>query len=148
MTRRLHCLTLALTALLVMPAFLQGQASSACRPADATSARMLRYLANVVTKTDSATKVQRQQLRLPQVSASQVSLVTDKTVCSKVLNVYKANVVNRDDATGAIVPSSGKLYVFKVGTVYTAVDPAQDLGEFSNWVTVDSRYTLLGFSLG
>jgi hypothetical protein len=85
---------------------------------------------------------------LPQVSASQITYVTDKTVCSKVLNVYKANAQNRDATTGVRIPSSGKLYVFKVGTTYTATDPAQGLGEFGIWVTVDGRYNLLGSSMG
>jgi hypothetical protein len=61
---------------------------------------MIRYLTNVVTGTDSASLAQRTQMRLPQVSGSQISLVTDTTACSKVLNVNKANVVNRDDAAG------------------------------------------------
>lgn len=145
--RFLHLMILVAVAS-TTPGLVAAQASSACRPADATSARMIRYLTNVATGTDSASLAQRTQMRLPQVSGSQISLVTDKTVCSKVLNVYKANVVNRDDATGTIVPSSGKLYVFKVGTIYTATDPAQNLGEFAIWVTMDGRYTLLGSSMG
>jgi hypothetical protein len=64
----------------------------------------------------------------------------------KVLNVYKANVQNQ--VGGVPIPSSGKLYVFKVGTAYTANDPAQSLGEFAIWVSVDSRYNLLGSSMG
>jgi hypothetical protein len=148
MTHPSRSLALVAGVMLALPSFAAAQASSACRPADATSDRFMRYIVQVVTRADPAYTVQRTQMALPQVSASQVSLVTDKTVCSKVLNVYKANVVNRDHATGTIIPSSGKLYVFKVGSVYTAVDPAQNLGEFSIWVTVDGRYTLLGSSMG
>jgi len=81
-------------------------------------------------------------------TGAQVTQVTDKSICSKVLTVYKANVQNGDAATGAPIPSSGRLYVFKVGTLYVARDPAQDVGEFSIWVTVDSRYKLLGSGMG
>jgi hypothetical protein len=147
MTPRSLRLTVALLALGFSPTVVAAQASSACRPADAASARMLRWLTHIVTGTDPASVAQRTQMALPQVSASQISLVTDKTVCSKVLNVYKANVVNAD-ASGAAVQSSGKLYVFKIGTIYTATDPGQLLGEFGIWVTVDGRYTLLGSSMG
>jgi hypothetical protein len=144
--RSLH-LVFALLALALGPSMLAGQ-SSVCRPADATSARMLTWLKNVVTGTDPASIAQRTQMGLPQVSASDITYVTNKTICSKVLNVYKANVQNRDATTGVPIPSSGKLYVFQVGTAYTATDPAQNLGEFSIWVSMDSRYNLLGSSMG
>jgi hypothetical protein len=138
-------------ALLVMgfsPSHLLAQAGSACRAADATSDEVIQWLRSVVVGTDPASVAQRTQMALPQVSSSLVSLVTDKTVCSKVLNVYKANVQLHSASTGMVKPFSGKLYVFKVGTVYTATDPTLITGEFYIWVTIDGRYTLLGSSMG
>jgi hypothetical protein len=67
---------------------------------------------------------------------------------SRVLKVYQANVRNRDAAKGAEIPSSGRLYAFKVGTLYVGADPAQNVGEFASWVTVDGRYKLLCSGMG
>jgi hypothetical protein len=145
MIARTLAFILALSGLWVSPALL-AQATSACHAPDSTSALQLEWLKNVVSGTDPAAVAQRSQMGLPQVSAGQVSYVTDKTVCSKVLNVYKSNVQGR--VGGVPIPSSGKLYVFKVGTAYTANDPAQNMGEFAIWVSVDSRYNLLGSSMG
>lgn len=129
------------------PLTLRAQ-SSECRPADATSARMVVWLKNVVTGTDPASIAQRTQMGLPQVSASQVTLVTNKTVCSKVLSAYKGYAQNEDATTHALIPSSGQLYVFQVGSVYTATDPAHNVGEYSIWVSMDSRYRVLTSSMG
>jgi hypothetical protein len=131
------------------PSDVLAQASSACRAADATSTEMLQWLRTVVVGTDPASIAQRTQMGLPQLSASQVSLVTDKTVCSKVLTTYKTRAIVKSASTGAVIPSSGKLYVFKVGTVYTATDPTlSSAGGPHIWVSVDGRYAILGSSLG
>jgi hypothetical protein len=140
-------LAVALVGIGFSPSGLLAQASSACRAADATSNQMLQWLRSVVVGTDPASVAQRTQMGLPQVSVSQISLVTDKTVCSKVLNVYKTRGIVTSATTGATKPSSGKLYVFKVGTVYTATDPALTTGLLI-WVSMDGRYNILGSSLG
>jgi hypothetical protein len=124
-----------------------GQAS-ACRPADAVSDRIIRWVTHVVTGTDDASTQQRNQMALPQVSASQISYVTDKTVCSKVLSPYNANSTMQEAATGAPVLPSGQVYVVKVGTVYVVNDPVKTAGEFTIYVTLDAKYKVLATSLG
>jgi hypothetical protein len=129
-------------ALWVLPATLQAQATSACRPADSTSVRMVKWLSNVVTGTDAGSTKQRDQMKLPVVDVSQITYVTDSKVCSKVVTPYNAKTV-----MGSVTPS-GKLYVVKVGSVYVAKDPVKAAGEFDVYVTVDSRYRVLASSLG
>lgn len=127
------------------PAVVHAQ-NSACLPADSKSADMVTWLTNIVTGTDTASVQMRAQLKLPQVAASQVSYVTTNSVCSKVVSTYNAN--SGVTQGGVPVSPSGKLYVVKVGTVYVANDPVKTWGEFSIYVTVDSKYKLLASSLG
>jgi hypothetical protein len=60
-----------------------GAMSSACRPADSTSASMVAWLTAVVTGTDSAAVEQRTQMKLPKVAASQITYVTTRTCAAK-----------------------------------------------------------------
>ena len=125
---------------------LSGQSNSACRPADSTSAVMVQWVTAVVTGTDGASIRQRNQMKLPQVAANQVSYVTDNKICSKLVAPYNTRTAMQD-ASGA-VPASGKLYVIKVGTVYVACDPAKNAGEFFTYVTLDQKFRVLAASLG
>lgn len=145
MTRLRFLLRAAAVSLGIAPAVVQAQTSS-CRPADSTSIKMLAWVTNVVTGTDSGSVRQRAQMKLPQVAASKVTYVTDNRLCSKVVTPYNAETVMQD-ATGS-VPPSGQLYVIKVGTVYLASDPAKSAGAFRVYVTLDNKYRVLAASLG
>jgi hypothetical protein len=81
-------------------------------------------------------------MKLPQVSASQITYVTDNRVCSKAVTPYNAKA-----GIGSVSPS-GKLYVIKVGSVYVANDPVKSAGEFTIFVTLDSKFRVLTSSLG
>lgn len=106
---------------------------------------MVAWLTSIVTGTDSASIQQRMHMKLPQVSASQITYVTDKTVCSKSVGPYNANsTVTRN---GVAVTPSGKLYVVKIGTVYVAWDPVKT-GQFVIYVTIDSKFKALASGLG
>ena len=128
------------------PTMLEGQVNSACRPADATSTRMVQWLTAVVTGTDSTLVQLRTRMKLPQVAASQITYVTDNRICSKLVAPYNAETVMQD-ASGS-VPPSGKLYVVKVGTVYVASDPIKTTGEYAQYVTLDGKFRVLAASLG
>jgi hypothetical protein len=107
---------------------------------------MMSWLTHIVTGTDPASVHMRAQLKLPQVAASRLSYVSTDSVCNKVLAVYDAN--SGMTQGGVPVPPSGRIYVVKVGSVYVAQDPVKTFGEFSTYVTVDSKYNLLATSLG
>lgn len=122
--------------------------ASACRPADSISADILNEIIGIATGTYPGSLQLRNDMKIPQVSASQVVYVTDKAVCSKVLPVYNANTRAIDSATGMEVDlPSGKLYIVKAGTVYVAWDPIKKVGEFRRYLTVDNKYKLLANSL-
>ena len=107
---------------------------------------MVAWLTDIVTGTDSASIQQRIHMKLPQVSASQITYVTDKNVCNKIVSPYNASSVITTN--GVAVPPSGQLYVVKVGNVYVAYDPAKRVGEFDLNVTLDSKFKVLSKSLG
>ena len=81
-------------------------------------------------------------MKLPRVSASEIAYVTDNRVCSKAVSPYNTNA-----GMGSVAPS-GKLYVIKVGTLYLANDPVKSAGEFTIFVTLDSKFRFLASSLG
>lgn len=140
--------TTALACVLLLLATVSARGQSACRPADSVSTYILRWVTQIATGTDSVYALQRSNMRIPQVPASQITYVTDKTVCNKALSPYNANSVMQDASTGTTVPPSGKVYVVKVGTVYVVHDPAKKAGEFMLFVTLDRQYRLLWAGLG
>jgi hypothetical protein len=148
MTRILCWLSLRLLFVGLVPGCVAAQAPSPCRPADATSGRVLLWLTDVVTGTDPALVQRRTAMGLPQVPASQISYVTDKSVCSKAVTTYNSKAGYQTGAPGASEALSGRLYVFKVGTAYVANDPAILAGEFRIYVTMDKTYKLLWHGMG
>jgi hypothetical protein len=147
MRKMVLSLPMILATLAPKAVYAQGAAAtSACRPADSASTRMVAWLTSVVTGTDSASIQQRTHMKLPQVAANQITYVTDKNICSKAVSLYNANsTITRN---GVPVAPSGKLYVVKVGTVYVARDPAKTMGEFVLNVTLDSKFKVLASGLG
>jgi hypothetical protein len=142
MKRLLLAWAIAASMLWLTPAALQGQGTSACRPTDSTSVRLVQWVSSIVTGTDAAALRQRSQMKLPRVSASEIAYVTDNRVCSKAVSPYNTNA-----GMGSVAPS-GKLYVIKVGTLYLANDPVKSAGEFTIFVTLDSKFRFLASSLG
>jgi hypothetical protein len=77
-----------------------AQGSSACRPADSVSVRVLAWVRSIVTSTDPGSTQQRTAMQLPQVGADQISYVTDMQVCSKAVSPYNANAGYQATGTG------------------------------------------------
>lgn len=127
-----------LALLIVLSGVCAAPARAQCRAADAGSATLIRSLTRITTATDSVTVQSRRQLAIPAVPASQVTLVTTKTVCSKALQAYAPEVARSD----GIVPSSAA-YVVKVGTTYVVYDPVERAGEFGLNVVMTSQYQVL-----
>jgi hypothetical protein len=127
---------------------LLSQQSSACRAADSTSARLVRWVTHIATGTDPAAVQTRSLMQVPQASAGQVSYVTTNSVCSKIVSPYNSVTGMTDATTGAPIAASGKLYVIKVGSVYVALDPVKTFGEYALYVTLDSKYKVLFHGMG
>ena len=114
-----------------------GGPSATCRSANEVVTYTLSALRNLVAATDSAAIKSRQLSGLPAVAPSQVSYVTDNSVCAKAEKAYTSAIT-----TGAATPSL-QVYVFKVGNVYQVWDPVQRAGEFTVAMTLNNSYKLV-----
>jgi hypothetical protein len=122
--------------------------ASACRPADATSARMLQWVKGIATGSGAQQAALRAEMKIPLVSATQVTYVTDKTVCSKAVSPYNSITGIGDSTAGTAIAPSGELYVVKAGTVYVVWDPVKVAGEYALYVTLNSKFTVLWNGVG
>lgn len=122
--------------------------TSACRPADSASARMVRFVQNIATGTDSAALKSRAQMHIPPLSASQVTYVTDTRVCSKAVAPYDGVTGMHLASTGQAIAPSGQLYVVQAGSVLVVWDPVKKAGEFSLLATLNgTNYKVLWHGL-
>lgn len=87
-----------------------------CVPADTILTPPFNDMKQLVVSTRPDDVAARQQLAIPTVDSSQVSVVNDTKVCDKVLAAFNPSLP-------AGIPSATKLFVMKVGTVYIALYP-------------------------
>lgn len=133
--------SIAVCGLLLLPAATQGQS---CKPADATSARMIDRIVELSTATDPDEAARRGQYGLPAVAASAVTLVSDNNVCAKALAAYVA----ADEAPGGPQPVS--VYVVRVGAGqsarYVVMSPEGRTArsEFVGYVVLDTKFKFVG----
>ena len=100
---------------------------------------MLDYVSQLVTSTEPVRVQVRSSLGLPATRASDVSLVSDNTVCNRT-----AQSLNAATGTSGL---TRKLYVVKVGSYYAAQDPDHPSGEWWPTVSLDKLYHVLGVVL-
>lgn len=125
-----------------------GFAQSACRPADQASDRMVLWVKGIATGTDGQAASSRTMMKIPFVASSEISHVTDSLVCNNALGPYNSKAQLQVAATGTPVPSSGQLYVVKVGTVYVVWDPVKSAGSYALYVTMNASYQVLWNGIG
>ena len=103
-----------------------------CYRPNGTTALLLGSFQHIVSGTDSITAKERGNHGLPQGPSSSVSVVTDETICAKLLNAYR---------TMGPFPSGvvKQVYAFQVGQVYVVVDTKTLVGEWSLALTFDSK---------
>jgi hypothetical protein len=114
-----------------------GGPSATCRPVDDNVTYNLAALRSLVTSTDSVVVASRQAKGLPAVAPTQVTYVTDNSVCSKAEKTYTSAI------TGAAAVPSLQVYVFKVGNAYQVWDPVQRAGEFTIAMTLNNSFTFV-----
>lgn len=131
----IFALLLTCAALHATPASAQG--SPKCRAADDTSANIIGDLKNWITTSDPERIAARDSVfKIPVVGLSQISVVTDERICTKVIQGYAA-------MTGGYTPAS--VYVIKMGTKHYAVhDPADKADQHSTVHIFDSKYKSIG----
>lgn len=135
--------------LVLLPALgsIRGMAqTSSCRPVDSTSTRFVQLVTRMATGASALAQKQRTLLKIPQVSASQVSYVTDSRLCTKAFAPYNAHTEQTDSSGAAIRPST-RLYVVKAGAVFVTMDPAKSNGHYMTLVTLDTNFRFLASGL-
>ena len=132
MSSRIHLLLAVLTACtLLPPSIVAGQ--SACLPAAPRSNVLIGELKEMMTTTDSERVADRDTLfNVPVVNPDDVTLVTDGTICAKVIAAY-------------VAPRPARVFVIKLGTKgYAALDPVGLAGEFQSILIFDRKFKRIG----
>ena len=113
-----------------------GGGGAVCMPADTVAAWILQGLQRVAAEQSPEAAATRERRKLPLTSASQVTYVTDNTLCASAEQTYTANV------TGSSTPS-GSVYLFKIKDVYMVADTGQKAGEYVLTMTLSRQFKLL-----
>ncbi|HEX6049071.1 MAG TPA: hypothetical protein VFZ21_07380 [Gemmatimonadaceae bacterium] len=109
-----------------------------CRGADSTSARLISDTRLLASATDSAWTAMREELEIPHVDSSVVSLVQDDEICRSVLSAFNSTL---PDSWPAGPPTH--LYVVKAGTVYVGMVPRSPDGSVDVYAVTDARFEVL-----
>ncbi len=134
-------LLLSLSLLAVIDSLGPLWAQSACRLADSTSAILKYEIGRYSSATSGDNRIVRDSLRLPLVSESQITVVSQATVCKKANTAFQSYWANRGGTA-----FSGLVYVLQVGGVYAVQDPAYRYragGSYTPILFLDSRYRAL-----
>jgi hypothetical protein len=108
-----------------------------CVEPDSASEFMLNTAKNLITNRDYHLVAARKSMRIPVVDTATVVVVTDESVCSKLVTAFAAALPHRNDGP------SGRLYVIKVGSVYYVRDPAIRAGEWPVEMVIDNKWKVL-----
>jgi hypothetical protein len=112
--------------------------ASLCRDSTAGTGTDLAYLNALATSTDPQYTLLRSRASLPSASSSDVSFVTDTTLCRRAAEGIRHVIYNAD--TGALQP----LDLFRYGsTRYVGSWPTK-IGEFSGLVVFDTSFAMVG----
>jgi hypothetical protein len=108
-----------------------------CRPADGVSQMLILHLQDMMTTTDpDVISARDNAFRVPVVSVSQITLVTDARTCDKAATAY-------GPPPGSTVTPA--VYVVKLGSKgYAVLDPNQRAGQFQMVKIFDTKWVLLG----
>lgn len=116
------------------------QAQSVCRPADAQTANMIRYMKVLVAATvpaDSESVGVRTAYKIPAASPTQVTLVATESKCKSALAAFKAKVPGQS-------PVPTRIYVLAVGSVYVVWNPRQGVeSEWAPHLILNSKFQFL-----
>lgn len=135
--KMLKALVLWLSVSVIVASIGEAQTIKKCRAADDSSANLIDALTLMATSTDSETVADRTNIyHVPALSASQITLVTDEKVCTKVVQAV------------ALLPARltpVNLYVVKLGSKgYAAWDPTQMAGEYRTVHVFNTKFIRVG----
>jgi hypothetical protein len=117
--------------------------AQSCMAADTPSVRIITTIQKVVSGSGGAAQT-RTMLRLPRLTPSQVTLVTDEASCVRARQAQDDLVHATNPSSPTVIPARA-LYVVKLGTYNALVDPGPKtrgntmLGLFDpNWIYLGS----------
>lgn len=114
-------------------------AAQSCRASDSISVAMIIGLKSLVSSSVPAVITERQRMHVPVVAASEIRLVADDSVCSRLATAFGNAIGVRSDG----VTPSGRVYVVQVGAVYVVRDPAISEGEYAVQMVMDNLGAIL-----
>jgi len=118
-----------------LPNALSAQAVKAsCLPADAMSARIVRFFGSLVTPATAADTAERSRLKLDDVTPAQIVHVADAPLC------FKAGQAM--DKMAKTKKQEYQLYVVRVGDAYGVMDTTWRSGEYIPLVLFDAHWKL------
>lgn len=109
-----------------------GPLSAQCAPMDDRGNELLGWLRDLAVATDEDDREERDSLRLPAVSDSEVAFVQDAAICGAASQAFY-----RDEAS--TVPRYA-VYVIRVGNVYVVTDNRRRVGEWASHKVFDSTF--------
>lgn len=126
----------AVMAFLASPDIAAARSTLKCRPADDTSLSIILQLKQWVTTQNPERISERDNIfHVPVVPANQITLVTNETICARVIRAY----------TEYQGYTPARLYVIKMGSSgYAGYDPDKHGGEFTAVSIFDSSYVHIG----
>lgn len=130
-------LSVSSASLVSQVAHAQQSGGATCMPSDEFANLMVLRYRHLATSADTTVAPTREIMKLPIVSVTSVSYVTDNSICAKAEAAYSAAA---GDAPGT---PSGRVHVFKVGNVYVVSDTARRTGEFDVRMTLSKSYKVL-----
>lgn len=134
-----RALSLALASLLVA----NSAGAQSCMPADSLSTDMLAEIKRLMAPGN----VVRTTLQLPSVDTSQITLVTDDSVCAAGLVALDSLVHATNPDADASIPARN-LYVVSIGGYKGIVDPDASAGEWLPIYFFDALWTYVSTVIG
>jgi hypothetical protein len=117
----------------------EAQTIKKCRAADQTTASIIAQLKQWVSTKNPERMAQRDTIfHIPVVDPKTITLVTDETMCGKVITAY-----SKLSGGGAYTPA--RLYVFKHGSKgFVGYDPDRGIGEYGSVIIFNTKFVRIG----
>lgn len=125
-----------LAACTAQPARSSRESAPPCMPPDSYATGEIAGLKQIMAATDSPTVTFRTSSSIPVVADSAVELVSSPPVCKRALSIFNGIMKPNARATS--------LYVIRLGSRYTAARPDSSGNEWTNWIVMDDRFTIVG----
>ena len=132
--------TIVVSVLFAVIPHVGGSQASRCLGPDSISASFQHWAQNVVSRTDTTSRV---RWHLPSTSVDSVVVVTDSTTCANAINAYDASfpVTSRS--------ATRQAYVIRVKNTYVVYDPySNGGGEWAVYVVLSALFAVLASFAG